>query len=51
MRSLPLLPTQPIKLLMQALHLPSQGIVLAQQSLHVAGDSFTLVLPVPLVSG
>jgi len=51
LRSLPLLPTQPIELLMQALHLPSQGIVLAQQSLHVAGDAFTLVRPVSVVSG
>ena len=51
LRSLPLLPLQTIKLLMQSLHLPAQSIVFPQQSFHIAGDTFSVVLPVAIVTG
>ena len=51
LRSLPLLTLQTIKLLMQSLHLPAQSIVFPQQSFHIAGDTFSVVLPVAIVTG
>ena len=51
LRSLPLLPVQTIKLLMQSLHLPAQSVVFAQQSFHIAGDTISVVLPVAIVTG
>ena len=51
LRSLPLLSSQMVELLLQTPNFPAQGFVVPQQSLHIAGDTFSLVLPNAIVTG
>tara|TARA_Y100001978_G_scaffold159741_1_gene145639 strand:- start:305 stop:445 length:141 start_codon:yes stop_codon:yes gene_type:complete len=41
---------QAIELLMQSSHLSAQGIVFPQQRLHVAGDTFTMLWPIAIIT-
>ena len=50
LRAMPPLAVQAIEFLMQPSHLSAQGIVFPQQSLHVAGDTFTMLRPIPIIT-
>ena len=43
-----LLQAEPLQ--MQSSHLSAQGIVFAQQRLHVAGDTFTMLWPIAIIT-
>ena len=50
LRAIPVLAMQAIELLMQSSHLSAQGIVFTQQRLHVAGDTFTMLWPIAIIT-